>query len=42
MEVEKADIENGILSITINRVVPEEKKPRQIEIIDYSAKNKYK
>jgi len=38
MEVEKADIENGILSITINRVVPEEKKPRQIKIIDHSAK----
>lgn len=40
MEVEKADINNGILSVTINRIVPEEKKPRQIEIIDHSAKNK--
>lgn len=42
MEVEKADIENGILSITINRIVPEEKKPRQIEIIDHSVNNKFK
>jgi molecular chaperone IbpA len=42
MEVEKADIQDGILSITINRVVPEEKKPRQIEIIDHSANNKFK
>jgi molecular chaperone IbpA len=32
MEVEEADMDNGILSVTINRVVPEEKKPKQITI----------
>ncbi len=32
MEVEEADMSNGILSVTINRVVPEEKKPKQITI----------
>lgn len=42
MEVEKADMNNGILSVTINRIVPEEKKPRQIEIIDHSVNNKFK
>lgn len=32
MEVNEADMNNGILSVTINRVVPEEKKPKQITI----------
>jgi molecular chaperone IbpA len=32
MEVEEADMNDGILSVTINRVVPEEKKPKQITI----------
>jgi len=32
MEVDEADMNNGILSVTINRVVPEEKKPKQITI----------
>lgn len=32
MEVSGADMQNGILSIPITRVVPEEKKPKQISI----------
>ena len=32
MEVEEANVKNGILSIYILRVVPEEKKPKQISI----------
>lgn len=32
MEVDEAEMNNGILSVTINRVVPEEKKPKQISI----------
>lgn len=32
MEVEAADMENGILSVSVVRVVPEEKKPKQISI----------
>jgi molecular chaperone IbpA len=32
MEIEDAEIENGILSIPITRVVPEEKKPKIITI----------
>lgn len=32
MEVEKATMDNGILSIPITRVVPEEKKPKSITI----------
>jgi len=41
MEVKAAGMSDGILSIPIVRVVPDEKKPRQIEIIDHSANNKY-
>jgi molecular chaperone IbpA len=32
MEVEDATMENGILTIPITRVVPEEKKPKAISI----------
>jgi len=32
MEVEEASVKNGILSVYILRVVPEEKKPKQISI----------
>lgn len=32
MEVDEADMNNGILSVTIKRIVPEEKKPKQITI----------
>ena len=32
MEVSGADMQNGILSIPITRVIPEEKKPKQISI----------
>jgi molecular chaperone IbpA len=32
MEVEEAEMENGILTIPITRVVPEEKKPKAISI----------
>ena len=32
MEVTSAEFKNGMLSITIERVVPEEKKPKQIAI----------
>lgn len=32
MEVNKAKMDNGILSIPITRVIPEEKKPKQISI----------
>ena len=41
MEVKAAGIADGILSVPIIRVVPDEKKPRQIEIIDHSTNNKY-
>lgn len=40
MEVGSANMDNGILSITITRVVPEDKKPRQIEIIDTNKTKK--
>ena len=32
MEVTKAEFENGMLSITVERIVPEEKKPKSIKI----------
>jgi molecular chaperone IbpA len=32
MEVTEAEFKNGLLTITIERIVPEEKKPKQIEI----------
>ena len=32
MEVDEAEIENGILSVVITRVIPEEKKPKEITI----------
>jgi molecular chaperone IbpA len=32
MEVEKAKMDNGILSIPVVRIVPDEKKPKQITI----------
>jgi molecular chaperone IbpA len=32
MEVTNAEFENGMLSVTIERIVPEEKKPKQITI----------
>lgn len=32
MEINRAEMENGILSIRIDRIVPEEKKPKAIEI----------
>ena len=32
MEVTDAEFENGMLSITIERIIPEEKKPKQIKI----------
>lgn len=32
IKVNKAEIENGILTITLNRVVPEEMKPKKIQI----------
>mgnify|MGYP003339815354 CR=1 FL=1 len=32
MEVTGAEFENGMLSITIERIIPEEKKPKQIKI----------
>ena len=32
MEVTKAGFENGMLSITVERIVPEEKKPKTIKI----------
>ena len=32
MDVESAEFENGILSVLINRVIPEEKKPKSITI----------
>ena len=32
MEVKSAEIKNGVLSITIQRVIPEDKKPRIIEV----------
>ena len=32
MEVVGADFENGMLSITVERIIPEEKKPKSIKI----------
>ena len=32
MEVTGAELENGMLSITVERIVPEEKKPKSIKI----------
>jgi molecular chaperone IbpA len=32
MEVTGAEFENGMLSVTVERIVPEEKKPKQIKI----------
>ena len=32
MEVTKAEFENGMLSVTIERIVPEDKQPKQIKI----------
>ena len=32
MEVTEAEFKNGLLTITIERIIPEEKKPKQIEI----------
>jgi len=32
MEVTNAEFENGLLSITIEKIVPEEKQPKQIKI----------
>lgn len=32
MEVTGADFENGMLSVTIERIIPEEKKPKTIKI----------
>lgn len=32
MEVQGADLQNGLLSITLERIVPEEAKPRRIAI----------
>ena len=32
MEVTKAGFENGMLSVTVERIVPEEKKPKTIKI----------
>jgi len=33
MEVTSASIENGMLNINVNRVIPEEKKPKTIKIM---------
>jgi len=41
MEVEKTSLKDGILRIFIKRNIPEEQKPKRIEIIDHSANNKY-
>ena len=32
MEVTKAEFENGMLSVTVERIVPEDKKPKTIKI----------
>ena len=32
MEVTKAEFENGMLSVTVERIVPEDKKPKSIKI----------
>jgi HSP20 family molecular chaperone IbpA len=34
MIVKGAEIQDGILSITIERVIPEDKKPRLIDIVE--------
>jgi molecular chaperone IbpA len=41
MEVGKTWLKDGLLNIEIKKNVPEEKKPKQIEIIDHSANNTY-
>jgi len=32
MKVQGAKFENGLLEISLEKIIPEEKKPRQIEI----------
>ena len=39
--VNKADLQNGILTIELSREVPEEKKPRKIAINGASAKKEF-
>ena len=41
MVIKGADLENGMLTISLERIVPEEKKPRMIEI-GQSSKSKIK
>lgn len=41
MEVENTSLRNGILRIYLKRNIPEEQKPKRIEIVDHSANNKY-
>jgi len=40
IEIHNAEMINGMLKIALERIIPEHKKPRKIEVADASAKSK--